>query len=256
MKKTTLVLLAALALGACNKDTTAPATDNDAALDLAAELAFSASFAADPGSNPLPGVNRLPDNLKLTADQQAKIKALTEAFLQATKADHDALAAIQRQAKEAEKAGKSREEIIAILKQGDAIRQRLQAAEAKLRADLLAVLTAEQRAWLEQNKPAPCPTLTSDQRNQIAALIAAYEQANKADLDAVKAALEKAQQAMRAGQTKEQVKAILDAVKPNIDRLNAAAAKLRSDIEAVLTPEQKAARCVKLPEAPHVPGRK
>lgn len=257
MKKTTVLLLCTgLALGACSKDTTTAPLDDTTSilLDEAATLAYNASFAANPGDNLLPGIHRLPDNLKLTADQQARIKALMTAFADATKADREALAAIDRQAKEARKAGKTQAEVEAILRTGDAIRQRLSAAEAKLKADLDAVLTAEQKAWLNSNKAPTCPSLTDAQRTQIAALIAAYEQANKADLDAVKAALDNAKAAREAHATKDQIVAILNAVKPNLDRLKAASDKLRADIEALLTPEQKNARCVKLPEPPNMPG--
>lgn len=250
MKKTLFALVTGLALAACSQDTAAPldqATSN--LLDDAAELAYNASYAADPGSNLLPGINRLPDNLKLTADQQAKIKALVDAFTAATKADRDALVALPKGSDAA-----------------NAIRTRLQAAETKLKADLLAVLTAEQRAWVESHNqkdapPSTCPSLTDAQKTQIAALIAAYEQANKADIETTRTALERAQAAKRAGKTEAEIKAILDAARAATDRLRAATDKLNSDIQALLTPEQKSASCFRLPKAPTVgappaaPGR-
>lgn len=252
MKRMAILMAGALAVAACTKDTAAPVSDSETStlLDDAASLAFSASFVANPGDNFLPGINRLPENLKLSAAQEAAIKALVDAFALATKADHEALAAIRKQAEDAKKAGKTPAEIEAILRQGEPIRQRLATAEAALRKALSDVLTPAQKAWLDSNKPASCSTLTDAQRTQIASLIAAYEQANKADLDAVKAALDKARAAREAHATNEQIKAILSAVQPNMDRLKASADKLRADMEAVLTPEQRAAHCVKLPEPP------
>lgn len=242
MKKTTFILLTALAVGACNESPTSPFDTTLNSLDEAAMFAFSGSFVADPGSTLLPGVHRLPDNLKLSASQEAAIKALIEQFRAATKADHEALAAIMRKAKEAAAAGKSREEIKAILDQGIAIHQRLHAAESKLRTDILALLTAEQKAWLEANSRKTCtaPALTDSQRSEIAALVAAFEQANSADIAAVKAAFEQARAAKQSGATAAQVQAILDSAKPAMQRLRAAEVALAVAIAGVLTPDQRA----------------
>lgn len=257
MRKTSFILLTGLALSmaACQQDATAPA-DSTYLLEDAADMGYSASFVGDPSKNFLGNLyGRLPDNLKLSAAQEAQIKALVSAFETATKADHDALAAIQRAAKAAAAAGKTPAEVQAILDTGKAIRDRLAAAEAKLQADINAVLTAEQKAWLESHKPTPCtaPALTDAQKNQISALIAAFEAANKADLDAIKAATEKARDAAKNGATKEQVAAILATVKANMDRVHAAETALRASIDAVLTPEQRAANCG-LPKVPQPPG--
>jgi Spy/CpxP family protein refolding chaperone len=238
MRKTTVIALAALVLAACN-DATGPG-GSLARLDEITDLAFSASFAGDPSGNFLGPLNRLPENLKLSADQQTKVKALVDAFLAATKADHDALAAIRQQASDALKAGKSKAEVDAILATGAPIRERLMKAEEKLRADIFAVLTADQKAWLEANKRTPCSAtpLTDAQKNQISALVAAFEAANKADLDAIKAAMEKARAAKASGASPDAIKAILDSVKANTDRIRAAEAALRTAIAALLTPDQ------------------
>ena len=256
MRKTTVILLAALALGACNKDAVSPSNDVSASLDDAANLAFSASFAADPSLNFLGAVNRLPDNLKLTAAQETQIKALMDAFVTATKADHDALAAIEKQAKDAAAAGKSKDDVRKLLEQGKPARDRLQAAEQKLHADIEAVLTADQKAWLQSHQPKRCGiTLTDDQKNQISGLIAGYEQANKADLDAIKAAFDQARTAHQNGASKEDVQKILNSVKPNMERVRAAARTLEAAIAALLTPSQVLSGCG-FPKGPieHLPG--
>lgn len=247
MKKAVLAFAAALAVAACSNDAVAPLT---ADLDLteASELAFAGTFVADPDrqQNFPPGA-RFPEELKLTEAQQAQIKALTEAFAQATREAREALKAIMQEARAAHEAGKSQEEIRAILQRGHAIRHALHAAERKLHEQIMGVLTAEQRAWLEQNKPRPCnaPQLTEEQRTQISGLIAAFAEANKADMEAIKAAMKQARDAHKNGATQEQIRAILESVRPNMERVKAAEKALGQAISAVLTEEQR--KCFRLP---------
>ena len=258
MRKSAVLLLGVLTLAACNRDVSAPIdSDTLASLDAGAILTFDAAGLSGPGHY-LTGLHRLPDNLKLSADQEAKIKALLQAFQQANQADLEALAKIGAEAKAAAAAGKSRAEIAAILAKGDAIRARIEAAEKALQTAIENVLTAAQKAWLDANRPRPCDvssTLTAEQRTQIQSLIAAYEEANKADLAAVQAALEKARAAAKNGATKEQIAAIMDAVKANVERLRAAQLELIKAIDAVLTPEQRASPCFKGPTIPLPPVR-
>lgn len=245
MRKFAFGLFLLLGLAACNQDAAAPVDDRTAEFDEAISLVFDASFAGDPMHRFIPFVLRLPEHLKLTSEQEAQVKALIEAFKSATRADHEALATILRQAREARHAGKSADEIRAILQQGEPIRRRVVAAEQKLRADLLAILTAEQRAWIESQQPKRCDTvaLTAEQRMEISGLFAAFEQANRADLDAIKSALERARAAHRDGVPREEVRAILAAVQPAMERIRAAQIQLAAEVLAVLTPEQIASGC-------------
>lgn len=82
--------------------------------------------------------------------------------------------------------------------------------------------------------------LTEAQKVQIRSLIAAFVAANAADIAALKAAHDAARDAIKAGRTRDEVHAILDAVKPNAERLRAAAQALHTAIAAVLTAEQRA----------------
>lgn len=241
MKKTGIFMLAALALGACGKDATSP-SQALVGLDDVAEIAFAGSFVANPGDRLLPLVHRLPDDLKLTSAQETQIKALIAAFIESTRADHEALAAIMQQARAAAQAGASREEIHAILEQGLPIRQRLHAAETQLRADIYSVLTAEQKAWLAANQPGTCTAspLTEGQKTEIAALVAAFKQANQADLEAIRTAFEQARAAHRSGASAEEVRAILAPIAPALLRVRAAEIELAAAIAALLTPEQLA----------------
>jgi Spy/CpxP family protein refolding chaperone len=174
-----------------------------------------------------------------------------EAFVQTTRADREALGAILREARQAAQAGKSRTEIEAILAKGADIRRRLSAAEAKLKADIDAVLTPEQRAWIAAHSPRTCradrfPPLTDAQKAQIRALEMTFQQNNKADLDLVRATFEEAHAAIQAGKSREEVAQIIAKAAPAIIRLETARQALRQQILAVLTPEQKASGCLPL----------
>src|SRR5688572_21807382 len=146
MRKTILTLLALATLAGCNNDSVAPA-DNDSLmlLDDAAVLAYGATDMAEPGSHYIARLHRLPERLKLTADQQTRIRAALQAFEETTRPDREALAAIIRRAREAHQAGKSPAEVRAILAEGDEIRRRLHAAEQNLHSQIEAILTAEQK---------------------------------------------------------------------------------------------------------------
>jgi len=244
MKKISFILLAGLALAACDKDAVSP-VDNSATLDEAADLAFGTSFIANAGNFFIPDVLRhLPDALKLSAAQEASIKALLDGFRQATQADREALADIAKRARAAATAGASSDAVRAILAEGIPIRTRLEAAETQLRADILAVLTPEQKAWIQAHEPTRClDSLTPEQRAQISGLLAAFQDANQADLDAVKAAFEAARTAERNGASREQIRAILDQARPAMERLRNAQIQLAVSIAAVLTPAQLSSTC-------------
>ena len=251
MRRTALIAAAALSLFACSQETTSPSSD----LSLLEAGAFGTALTATGGydadiyQDRL--ANALPEELKLTAEQQARIKSLVEAFLQSTRADREALGAILREAKQAAQAGKTRAEVQAIIAKGADIRGRLVAAEAKLKADIDAVLTAEQRAWIAAHSPRGCkvdrfPPLSDAQKAQIRALETTFRQNNQADLNVVKAAFEEAQTAAKAGASREDIAKILAKAAPAILRLEVARKALHHQILGVLTPEQKASGCLPL----------
>jgi Spy/CpxP family protein refolding chaperone len=246
MRIKALLLLSILAVAACSTDSTAPDPDLDinAISNGAFGTALTTAGAYEADLYQLRLANGLPDSLKLTDDQKAKIKALVDAYITATKADREALTAIIREAVEAIRAKKSRDEVRAILERGVPIHARLAAADAALRSAIEGVLTPEQRAWLAAHRPPRCdpskfPPLTDAQKAEIRALENAFVQNNKADLEAVKNAYEQA----RAAKTREEALQILSGVRPAIERLEAARKQLRADIENVLTAAQKASGC-------------
>ena len=244
MRKTIFTLLAVLALGACSEDTTSPA-DNALQFEEVADLAYGTADLADPGRHFIAHLKLLPDSIKLSAEQAQQIRALLTAFFEATQADVQALAAIHQQARAARAAGQSFEEIRAILAQGDPIRARLHAAEQQLHADILALLTPAQIAWLESFRPFACRDLrlTDAQKTEITALIAAFQTENQADLELVKSVFEQARAALEAGATRAELAAILEQARPAVERLRAARIELHNAIRAVLTPEQLASGC-------------
>ena len=252
MKKLVFCLAVLAGLAACSEDAAAPEPFDTAAFGEATDLAFDASFAGDPRVR-FPLVFRLPDHLKLSAEQEASIRALLEQFAADTRSDHEALAAILKQARAARQAGKTAEEVKAILQQGEPIRRRLVAAEQKLRADLLAVLTAEQRAWVESQGRNRCESvaLTDAQRTEISALYATFQQDNRVDLETIRTTLDRARTAHRAGASREEIHAILFEAQPAMQRVLAAQIKLAAAVFALLTPEQLASGCF----APHLPRR-
>jgi Spy/CpxP family protein refolding chaperone len=246
------LLAAVLSLAACSGDTTSPGAPDVTLLEAGAfgtALTSMGGYDAEVYQDRL--FNALPDELKLTSEQQAKIKALVETFRQSTRADREALVAILREARQAIEAHKTRAEVEAILAKGADIRRRLREAEAKLKSDIDAVLTAEQRAWIAAHSPRACradrfPALTDAQKAQIRSLETAFRQNNQADIELVRATFEEARAAFEAGKSQEQIALILAKATPAIIRLEAARKALREQILGVLTPEQKASGCLPL----------
>ncbi|HEX5073637.1 MAG TPA: hypothetical protein VFW03_10545 [Gemmatimonadaceae bacterium] len=243
MRARFVVLLGAIAvLGACDKSTTpvSPATTADDVVDLVPDYAVSPAVSIDAAGI---GGSLLPDALKLSAEQKAAIAALHDAFMKTVAGDVAALQAIEKEAKAAIRAGKSREEVRVILAKGVPIVARLDAAFAKLRADIWAVYTPEQRAWIEAHRPRDCRRgslqLTEEQVTAIRDLEREFYAAVKPDLDLIRSIVADARQARAAGKSREEVTAILaQAIEPQ-RRVADAERKLQAAILNVLTPDQR-----------------
>ena len=128
---------------------------------------------------------------------------------------------------------------------------RLTAAAADLKTKINADLTASQLAWLASHAPKNCkpgsfPPLTDAQKIQMKAYEEAFEQANKADVAAVNKAMNQIKEAVKAGKGPADIQAILDSIKPALDRLATARATLKTQLQSVLTPEQIASGCLPL----------
>lgn len=82
----------------------------------------------------------------LTEVQLTQIQTLKGAFETTIRADRETIKTVVAEAKAARAAGKSEAEVKAILAKAEAAHARIRAAEVKLVADIMALLTPEQRA--------------------------------------------------------------------------------------------------------------
>lgn len=242
MRARLVVLLGvAASLAACDGSTPAsPADGLDDVVDVVPDYAISPATSVDAAGI---GASELPDGLRLTAEQKAAIAALHEAFTAANASDIAALRTIEREARAAIAAGKPREEVRAILARAVPIRDRLDTAFRKLRADIWAVYTPEQRAWIESHRPPACGPgavrLTQDQVTQIRALQERFVLSVRSDLEVIRAVAAEARQAREAGASRDEVAKILARAAEPQRRVTEAERRLHAAILALLTPEQR-----------------
>jgi Spy/CpxP family protein refolding chaperone len=250
MRKLMAVLTLSLAAAtvACDSEPMAPLDDDVAVLlGEVAGLAFGSMEAGDGGGGPgiMERLSKLPPEIGLSDAQASSIRAMIETFVAATAADRQALTTILQEAAQARQAGKTAEEVRAILVGGAPIRERLRTAQLTLHRSILAALTPAQRAWLMNGSPPtprPC-ALTDAQRTEISALRAAFEESNAADIALLRSVHQRAHAAREAGASREAVVAILAEGREAVERLRAARIALHAATQAVLTPEQQAAGC-------------
>jgi len=237
-----LALIGAALLTACAGDSSGPSTPDG--LSLIPEFAESMASSVDAGG--IGGV-MLPDNLALSTEQKAAIAALHEAFKAATAGDIVALRALEAEARTAHAAG-NREAVQAILARSAPILARLGLAFAGLQAAIWQVYTPEQRAWLASHRPPPCgpggpPKLSEAQLQQIRTLQQAFVTAVAADIALIRQTAEAAHHAAQAGASHAEIEQILHQADGARARVHAAELRLQHDIDALLTPEQRAHRC-------------
>src|SRR5215213_1455325 len=209
MRARVAVIVGVLAtFAACDRSApVAPESDATAeVVDVVPDYALSPAASIDAAGI---GSSELPEALRLTVEQKAAIVALHDAFMAASAADVAALRAIEAEAKAAIKAGKSRDEVRAILTKADPIRARLDVAFRKLQADIWAVYTLEQRAWIEAHRLRNCgpaaAKLTDDQIKQIRTLEEQFYAAVKPDLELIRSIAAQARQARDAGKSRAEV---------------------------------------------------
>lgn len=251
MRKTLISSLAILMVTACARDANGPTEyeDSDLALVEFGGLAYGIGSPQPAAGTPeLRRLKALPGPIALTAEQEATITGLIDDFQKTYEADIAKLAELLTKAKEAIAAGKTRQEVAAIFAEARPLRVKLAEATAKLHQDIQNVLTDAQKAWLASGSPNRCyPTvvapLSAEQKTAIQALYAAYNEATKADREVVAATMKAVREARAANKPREEIQAMLADIKDEMERLQAAGTKLRADIDAVLTPEQKAAGC-------------
>jgi len=242
MRARFVVLLGAIAvLSACDKSTpVSPASTADDVVDLIPDYAVSPAASIDAAGI---GGSLLPDALKLTAEQKAAIVALHDAFMKAAAADLAALQAIEKDARAAVRAGKSRDDVRAILAKADPIRARLDASFRKLQADIWAVYTPEQQAWIAAHRVRGCSPgslhLSDAQVKAIRDLEQQFYTTVKPDLELIRSIVDEARKAREAGKTRDEVAAILARAAEPQRRVAEAERKLQAAILALLKPDQR-----------------
>jgi Spy/CpxP family protein refolding chaperone len=251
----TLALGGVVVVSACAGDVSSPlaaVTDRGGTIDLMPDFEISAASVMDGGGV---GASMLPDSLRLTADQKAQIQALHEAFKAANQAQMDALRAIEVEARAARQAGKTREDVRAIMAKAAPILDHLHLAFARLQVAILAIYTPSQRQWVASHQPKICgpagpPQLTDDQVAAFRALRQAFAEATKADMLLIRTVHQEAKTAREAGKSRSELDVILARARGAMDRVRAAERKLHADIMNLLTAEQKANWCVVRPHGP------
>ncbi len=241
MRARSIPLLAGAALlVACDRSAPVGPAASDEVVDLVPDYALSAAASTDAAGI---GGFRFPDDLRLTPEQKAAIAALHDAFMTATADDVAALRAIEREAREARASGRPRAEIRVILARALPIHERLDAAFRKLQADVWAVYTAEQRAWIESHRPRSCGSsgarLTEEQVTQIRALQERFLAAVQGDLALIRSIVAEARAAHEAGQSRREVARILARAAEPQRRVREAERALHEAILALLTPAQR-----------------
>jgi len=245
-----IALTAITLLAACGttEDPIAPqALQQEESVDLVQQLDVTRGAAIDRAGI---GGAELPDSISLTDEQKAQIEALHEAYRTASAADIAALKAIEMEVRVAIKAGKSREEVQALMARAAPIMARLHASFAKLQADIWAVYTPAQQAWIRgKASDAVCRRdvlnqLSEAQVMQIRQLKERFAAAVADELATIRAAYEAARAAKAAGASAEEIRAILARAEASMKKVRAAEQALKVAILNVLTDSQQKDRCL------------
>jgi len=156
------LLVALVALAGCESSATEPELQPVDETDYAFVLFGEAGMAlegmlgtqsAKPFDGSTAGLERLPEGLKLTAEQRSAIAALRAAFMESQRDRLQALRATLERARLAREAGDSKEEIRAIRMEAITIARSMRGSVQVLHANIRNILTPEQRAWLRANAP-------------------------------------------------------------------------------------------------------
>jgi protein CpxP len=104
--------------------------------------------------------------LNLTEDQKAKMKTIRESFAERNKPLHEQLRAKRQELRQANEGGTFNEALATQkLTEMASLKAKLMGERAKLHQEMLSVLTAEQKAQLEQSK-AQFKTRRGERRNR------------------------------------------------------------------------------------------
>lgn len=156
----TALLVGTLGVTACDllptATNTAPAEDYALVMFGEQGSSLEGTMGTQPGTHPVDGRSgrpTLPPELALTDAQKAAIKGLRDAFATDNAVALAALKSIFDEARDARKAGKTREEVRAILVKGRPIAEALRPAVRALHEAIWNVHTEAQKAWIIANRP-------------------------------------------------------------------------------------------------------
>ena len=156
----TALLVGTLGVTACDllptATNTAPAEDYSLVMFGEQGSSLEGTMGTQPGTHPVDGRSgrpTLPPELALTDAQKAAIKGLRDKFAADNAVALAQLKAIFDEARDARKAGKTREEVRAILVKGRPIAEALRPAVRALHEAIWNVHTEPQKAWIIANRP-------------------------------------------------------------------------------------------------------
>ena len=152
-----LVLLVAIFLGGCVESTTAPMMSDDYALVAFGPegMALEGTLGEQPQHRPFDGrtgAQPLPEELKLTPEQHAAIKALRDAFRDVNKERLDALKVVFQRARTARDGGATQEQVRAILAEARPLLDAIRPLLRQLHQDIFAVYTPAQKTWIMSHR--------------------------------------------------------------------------------------------------------
>ncbi len=216
-------------------------------------MAFAGEHAAAGlGGHTRAGAQQILSQLNLTAEQTGQIKAIHEADRQANQALYSSLRAKVAEYRQLTQANDPRAD--AVKAELQPLRDQVKAARKATHEKVLAVLTADQRAQLQQMRSqspgfrgralgrhagaiAQQLNLTADQKAQIKAIRQEDHQKNQALFSSMRAKAAQYRQLKQANDPNAAaVKSELEALRPQV---KAARTATRDRILSVLTPEQR-----------------
>lgn len=183
-----------------------------------------------------------PERLALTQAQQVQIRALRYVFDQVTASEVSQIRSLIEQAAAATLAGRPAAEIEELLARIAVVAQRHVQATQRLAAEIDAILTPDQRQWLQEYQACLITSVLTDEKlEQVTAIKSHFEEIYADDLAATEAALRQvaaltADATLTAQERQERIAEILDSVRPELERLERGLIELERDLAAIVPP--------------------
>lgn len=223
---------------------------NDSTRSVASSVALAArGLLRDPSATTRQAVTDpafadwpFPQRLALTTLQREQIRLLRHVFDGLVASETATLRSLAEQAVAATAAGRPSTEIEELLARISVVSQRLFQSSQRFAASVLAVLTPDQRLWLEQYQGCLTSTvLTAEKLDRVTAIKTHFEGIYGDDLAATEDALRKVaavsdDRSLTDQERQERIAEILESVRPERDRLARGLIELERDLAAVVPP--------------------